>query len=319
MKTALRITAFAAALGATFGTAYAVGSGLDPVIDKKAKEAAAHTSDGGHDSGGGGGKEGEGHGEQPAASGAAYRIGLKTPRLTADQRGEIRFAIEDEAGRPLTSYTREHGKELHLIVASRDLTVYRHLHPERDAQGVWSTPVELPEAGSYRIFADFKAKGAAEGTVQAAEVAVAGPYKPKELPKASPVAKVDGYEVRLNGALKPGKASELVLSVSKDGKPVKNLQPYLGAYGHLVALREGDLEYLHVHPNEGPAGPDISFTAETTGKGSYRLFLDFQHEGKVRTAAFTVHADGAVPDSGPGSGSGTGSGEGSGEEGGHGH
>ncbi|MFI6940573.1 hypothetical protein ACIBI4_14975 [Streptomyces sp. NPDC050418] len=288
MKTALRITAFVAALGATFGTAYAVGTGFDPVIDKKESGAAAH-DEGGHDGGG----EEAGAGKEKAAK-TAYTLGLKTPRLTADRAGELRFAIEDEQGRPLKSYTREHGKELHLIVASRDLTVYRHLHPERDADGTWSTPVKLPEAGSYRIFADFKAKGAAEGDVQAAEVAVAGPYKPKELPKASPVAKVDGYEVRLNGKLKPGKASELVLSVSKDGRPVKNLQPYLGAYGHLVALKAGDLEYLHVHPNDGPAGPDISFTAETTGKGAYRLFLDFQHEGKVRTAAFTVFTDGTV-------------------------
>ncbi|MER7174873.1 hypothetical protein [Streptomyces mesophilus] len=289
MNTALRITAFATALAATFGTAYAVGNGIDPVIDKKDSGASAHA------------KEGAGHGEEsgghagdkdaPAAE-ASYRIGLETPRLTADRRGELRFAVEDEKGRPLTSYVREHGKELHLIVASRDLTVYRHLHPTRDATGTWSTPVELPEAGSYRIFADFKAKGAAEGSVQSAEVAVAGPYKPKELPKPSAVAKVDGYEVELSGKLTPNKASDLVLSVSKGGRPVKNLQPYLGSYGHLVALRADDLEYLHVHPNKGKPGPDISFTAETTGKGAYRLFLDFQHEGKVRTAAFTVYTDG---------------------------
>ncbi|MBC9716518.1 hypothetical protein H9Y04_28695 [Streptomyces sp. TRM66268-LWL] len=302
MNTALRITAFATALAATFGTAYAVGNGIDPVIEKKDGGAAAHAEEGGG--------HGDGHGEKgdktaPAAE-ASYRIGLKTPRLTADRRGELSFVIEDEKGRPLTAYSREHGKELHLIVASRDLTVYRHLHPARDATGTWSTPVDLPEAGSYRIFADFKAKGAAEGTVQAAEVAVAGPYKPKELPKASTVAEVDGYEVRLGGKLTPGKASDLVLNVSKDGRPVKNLQPYLGAYGHLVALREGDLEYLHVHPNEGGPGPDISFTAETTAKGAYRLFLDFQHEGKVRTAAFTVYTDGAAQPQPEGEGGGHG-------------
>ncbi len=314
MNTALRITAFGAALAATFGTAYAVGNGLDPVIDKNAGGSSAHAGEAGHGGRDGNGDKGAGSGDKGSAvPGAAYRLDLKTPRLTADRRGELSFVIEDDKGRPLTSYSREHGKELHLIVASRDLTVYRHLHPTRDATGTWSTPVDLPEAGSYRIFADFKAKGATAGTVQAAEVAVAGPYQPKELPKASAVAKVDGYEVRLDGKLTPGKASDLVLNVSKNGRPVKNLQPYLGSYGHLVALRAGDLEYLHVHPNEGPSGPDISFTAETTGKGAYRLFLDFQHEGKVRTAAFTVYADGtaAAPSAE--------SGHGSGEEGGHGH
>ena len=78
-----------------------------------------------------------------------------------------------------------------------------------------------------------------------------------------------------------------------------DLQPYLGAYGHLVALRQGDLAYLHVHP-EGtpgdgvtPAGPAVEFVAEVPSAGTYRLFLDFQHGGVVRTAEFTVTTAGA--------------------------
>ncbi len=79
-----------------------------------------------------------------------------------------------------------------------------------------------------------------------------------------------------------------------------NLQPYLGAYGHLVALRSGDLAYLHVHPNGEPGdgatkpGPEISFTATAPSSGTYRLFLDFKHEGEVHTAAFTVRAGAAT-------------------------
>ncbi|MDP9870255.1 hypothetical protein J2S55_009521 [Streptosporangium brasiliense] len=84
--------------------------------------------------------------------------------------------------------------------------------------------------------------------------------------------------------------------MSKDGKPVTDLQPYLGAYGHLVALRTGDLAYLHVHPDGEPGdgrtapGPEITFYAEVPSRGDYRLFLDFQHEGTVRTADFTLGA-----------------------------
>lgn len=94
----------------------------------------------------------------------------------------------------------------------------------------------------------------------------------------------------MDGDLKAGAASELTLSVSKDGKPVTDLEPYLGAYGHLVALRSGDLAYLHVHPHDGRPGPEVSFTATAPSTGTYRLFLDFKHDGEVRTAAFTVHA-----------------------------
>ena len=101
----------------------------------------------------------------------------------------------------------------------------------------------------------------------------------------------------------PGRASPVTLTVSKDGQPVTDLQPYLAAYGHLVALREGDLAYLHVHPDGAPgdgvtpAGPQIEFVAEVPSAGSYRLFLDFQHDGVVRTAEFTVPTSAAVRDS----------------------
>ncbi|GAP48531.1 secreted protein [Streptomyces azureus] len=111
-------------------------------------------------------------------------------------------------------------------------------------------------------------------------------------------ARTNGYEVKLSGALRPGKASELKLKVSRAGEPVTNLQPYLGA------LRSGDLAYLHVHPNGEPGdgktrpGPDISFTATAPSAGSYRLFLDFKHDGKVHTAAFTVRAGGVAAGSG---------------------
>ncbi|GAA2466355.1 hypothetical protein GCM10023100_74820 [Actinocorallia cavernae] len=91
----------------------------------------------------------------------------------------------------------------------------------------------------------------------------------------------------------------------EDGHPVGDLQPYLGAYGHLVALRAGGLAYLHVHPSGEPGdgttkpGPEVSFTVTAPTAGRYRLFFDFQHEGKVRTAAFTVHTTGTRGFRGP--------------------
>lgn len=176
-------------------------------------------------------------------------------------------------------------------MASRDLTVYRHLHPARAADGTWKTPVELPKAGGYRVFADFTPQAEKEGLTLGADLAVAGKYAPRDLPAASRTAGAgDGYEVRLSGGLGAGSASELTLSVAKNGKPVTDLQPYLGSYGHLVALRSGDLAYLHVHPNKGGPGPEVSFTATAPSTGTYRLFLDFKHNGTVRTAEFTVHA-----------------------------
>ncbi|EFE70990.1 LOW QUALITY PROTEIN: secreted protein, partial [Streptomyces viridosporus ATCC 14672] len=83
-----------------------------------------------------------------------YALELKTPHVTAADRTDLRFTVRDEEGRPVTGYRREHDEELHLIVASRDLLTYRHLHPTRAADGTWTAPVELPRAGGYRVRAD---------------------------------------------------------------------------------------------------------------------------------------------------------------------
>jgi hypothetical protein len=111
---------------------------------------------------------------------------------------------------------------------------------------------------------------------------------------------VDGYEVRLDGELTPGKASTVTATVTRNGAAVGDLQPYLGAYGHLVALRAADLGYLHVHPLGEPGdgtttpGPEIRFAVEVPTSGRYRLFLDFQHAGTVRTAEFTLDTTGTA-------------------------
>ncbi|TGB06661.1 hypothetical protein [Streptomyces sp. MZ04] len=310
MNTGLKITAFAAAVAATFGTAYGVGQGVDPVTSQK-KPAGEHGGHGGEKGEAAAGeKQGGGHAATVPGglqiSERGYTLDLKTTRIDAEKREELRFTIvrdgtgKDGTGKNVTAYQKEHDKELHFIVASRDLTAYRHLHPTRAADGTWSTPVELPEAGGYRVFADFKPAGAKEGLTLGADLAVAGKYDPAGLPAHSTKASVDGYEVSLKGELKPGKSAGLTLNVSKNGKPVTDLQPYLGAYGHLVALRSGDLAYLHVHPTGEPGdgstkpGPGVSFQATAPSAGAYRLFLDFKHEGEVRTAAFTVHAGGSA-------------------------
>ncbi|MFI5565770.1 hypothetical protein ACIA6T_00015 [Streptomyces sp. NPDC051740] len=299
MNTGMKITAFAAALAATFGTAYGVGAAVDPAAPDQ--EPAAHAE---HES-----PAPSGHGGHtdttPAGlqiSQAGYTLDLGTPRVTAGEKSELRFTVRDRDGRRVTSYRREHGKELHLVLASRDLVTYRHLHPTRAADGTWSTPVDLPAAGTYRVFADFTpATEDAGNLVLGADLAASGTYEAPALPEPAATASVDGYTVTLRGDLRPGEASELTLGVSRDGRPVTDLEPYLGAYGHLVALRSGDLAYLHVHPNGEPGdgttepGPDVSFTATAPTAGTYRLFLDFRHDGTVRTAAFTVHTGKTAP------------------------
>jgi hypothetical protein len=225
---------------------------------------------------------------QPAATTA--RTGANTP---------FRFTVTGPDGHPVTDYRRSHEKELHLIVVRRDLAAFQHVHPTRDDSGVWTVPLDLSRAGTYRVFADF-APAALHGDTLTlgADLAVAGQFTPVTLAPSAETVTVDGYEVRLDGAPGAADESELTFTVRRNGREVTDLEPYLGTYGHLVSLRTGDLAYLHTHPAEEAhtgerGGPRVLFETTFPTAGTYRLFLDFQHDGTVRTAEFTVVVPGA--------------------------
>ena len=154
----------------------------------------------------------------------------------------------------------------------------------------------LPQAGAYRVFADFE-RGEQTQTL-AADLAVDGNADYQPLPAPATTADTrDGYQVRLDaGRVRAGREAELRFTVTRNGKTV-HTEPYLGAGGHLVALREGDLAYLHVHPgghddDAGQGEPEahddaVAFMSEFPSEGRYRLYLQFKHEGRVHTAEFT--------------------------------
>jgi hypothetical protein len=207
--------------------------------------------------------------------------------LPLGRRTQLRFRVLDSSGRPVRNFEVEHTKRLHFIVVRRDLTGFQHLHPTMGADGTWTTPLTLREAGSYRAFADFKRTGRNE--TLASDLFADGKVDFRPLPPATPIARTgDGYEVRIaEHPVRAGKEAELHYTATRNGKPV-TVEPYLGARGHLVALRQGDLAYLHVHPLDGAAeGNAITFATKFPTAGRYRLFLQFKEAGRVRTAAFT--------------------------------
>jgi hypothetical protein len=274
VSTAAKLAGFAVVLGILFGGGAAAGEIIDP--DSPAGTAAEeeHTDEAMTET------AHEIHGVTVADDGLALQV--DTPELDAGRPGTLQFRILDDRGAVVRDFDVEHTKRMHLIVVRRDLTGFQHLHPEQQADGSWRTALELPDAGSYRVFADFSHKGTA--TTLAGDLRVDGAADLRALPAPVPVADAgDGYEVRLDaGTVRAGQEAELEFTVTRNGKPVQ-VEPYLGANGHLVALREGDLAFLHVHPEDD----GVAFGATFPSAGSYRLFLQFQHEGQVRTAAFT--------------------------------
>ncbi|MGK8488040.1 hypothetical protein [Nocardia asiatica] len=286
MHASTKFGGFALGLAAVFGIALVAGSVLGPEpAEPPTHDSTAHAADG----------------EAPTealpggmtATDRGYTLRLDTAQTTAAANVPLRFTILDRDGHPVTRYVRSHDKDLHLIVVRRDMAAYQHVHPVLDGSGTWSVPLDLTRAGDYRVFADFTPEGGDNLTL-GADLRVAGGYDPQRLPAPARIATVGDYTVELHGDVAPGRASKVTLSVSRGGKPVTDLQPYLGAYGHLVALRAADLGYLHVHPEGHPGdgvtapGPGITFAVTAPSAGDYRLFLDFQHEGAVRTAEFTL-------------------------------
>jgi hypothetical protein len=147
--------------------------------------------------------------------------------------------------------------------------------------------------GAWRVFADFTATDG-PALVLGTDLLVPGQIETPAPVEETRTDVVDGYTVTVDGTLTPGEHSALTLTVSKNGAPVTTLQPYLGAAGHLVALRVGDLAYLHVHPMDEPtgeSGPTVAFMAEAPTPGRYLLYLDFQVDGRVHTATFTTTAN----------------------------
>ncbi|SFK53373.1 hypothetical protein [Geodermatophilus ruber] len=296
-STPVKLGAYAGGLAVAFAAAFTVGSALDPVTDTAAAAPAGsaeheETDAGGHD---------DGHGAADAATPPAglavsergYTLAPAAGSLPAGSSVPFAFTVTGPDGAPVQEFTEEHEKELHLIVVRRDLAGFQHVHPARDAAGTWSVPLDLAQGGSYRVFADFTPAALGEGLTLGTDLSVAGDYAPEPLPAPAATAAVDGYEIRLAGTPVAGRESELTFTVSRNGREVTDLEAYLGAFGHLVSLRTGDLAYLHTHPaqeahGDETGGPAVQFATTFPTNGSYRLFLDFAHGGRVHTAEFTV-------------------------------
>ena len=299
-----------------FGLTFAGGRALvpDETVESWTREAD-HEMEADH------APEGDsGHGDSHAALGAddvsglsverdGYRLGPMLAPGRSGEEGRLSFRIHGPDGRPQTRYRTNHERKLHLIAVRVDGEGFQHLHPRMDRSGTWSLPVTWPLAGTYRVYADFVPPGEDQPVTLARNVEVAGQFTPSSKP-LSRHDRTGDFEVTLTGDLVAGRATDLDVRITRNGQPETHLQPYLGAFGHLVALREGDLAYLHVHAEEdhgeepgqhgpdvgghphatGVAGPEIGFVAEAPTAGRYLLYLDFRVDGKVRTAEFVLEA-----------------------------
>jgi hypothetical protein len=306
MRTLTRLSVYGAGLAALFASSFAVARGVVPedAGDDWAADTESAHADGGHgDSDGEGGHDSHADDSTESASTTASGLSLEQDGYllspidaptTVGAAGTLSFSITGPDGEPLEAYDTTHEKKLHLIVVRTDASGFRHVHPTLDSTGTWSIPWRWDRAGSYRLYADFVPTAYGDKIALTRTVDVAGPMTIGPRPPAATTARADEFTVAVDGSVTAGEESELVFTITRDGEPVTTLEPYLGAYGHLVALRDGDLAYLHVHPMGEPGdgvtepGPEIEFMVEPPTAGRYWLYLDFQVDGTVHTAAFAV-------------------------------
>ena len=208
-------------------------------------------------------------------------------RIEPGKTHEWTYQVCTQDGNVVTEFEETHDQLAHLILVRRDLTRFQHLHPTLADDGTWSVEFVLPDPGVYRAFVDVLVNG--QPTTLGVDVLSSGPAQYEDPPQTMREANVEGYNVELNPEKIPSsEAVSIEFEVHKDGGST-HLDPYLGSLGHLVALRDGDLAYLHAHPEEtDPEDGIVRFVVQFPTAGRYRLFLQAKPDGELITTSFGV-------------------------------
>lgn len=258
--------------------------------------------------------QGMNHGSMAGMTSSANSMGYKlqltssSDKIKPNQPIKVSYKIVNDKGEVLKDYTVTHEKIMHFIVVRKDLQYFQHLHPEfNQSTGEFSVSVNFPTDGPYRIFPDFTPtpENPQKLTVtvnQDLNVGDLSKYVPQSVVADKEITKqVDGYNVNYTfpDQLKANTELNYTLIVEKPNDVVK-LEPYLGAMGHGVILREGNLDFIHTHASGMSAmdgmqkmdhemgGGVIDFSANFPEPGVYRIFTQFQVKGKVMTSDYAV-------------------------------
>ncbi|MBW3519259.1 hypothetical protein KO524_08785 [Flavobacterium sp. NKUCC04_CG] len=225
-----------------------------------------------------------------AAAEIAVKISTTPAVIEAGKSTNLAIAVTD--GLKPISLEEAHEMKMHLLLVSEDLSWFDHIHPQEQKDGTYTISETFPNGGNYLIFTDYKPVGLA-GAVDMQKVEVTGaPVVSKMDYKPKLVAEVDGYKMTLlNGAdFKTNGSQDLQFSVEKNGKKLveSDFENYLGAKAHIVMIGKEDKDFLHIHPISDKRFP---IYAQTTIKkaGTYRMWAQFQINGKLHTADFTVN------------------------------
>ena len=230
----------------------------------------------------------------PAPVHGAYELSAaQIPRADGKGTKALRIQIRHpQTGEPVRAFSAVHERTLHLFIVGRDLSYFAHLHPEKTDAG-FELSVDLPP-GAYVLVADFVPVGGAPQLVQRAILTPGfetSPFTRADLRPDLTDKIVDGVRISLAADARAQRESVLRFTVREhvSGAALIDLEPYLGAAGHLLAVDPDVTMAIHAHP-EGRAtnGPDVVFAPVFPAPGLYKLWVQFQRNGNVITAPFAV-------------------------------
>lgn len=207
--------------------------------------------------------------------------------------------IQDESGDPITSFDVLHEKLVHLIVAREGLDEFAHLHPEVTTSGSMSVTYAFLKSGNYRLFVDFQPKGQSQA-LATAQLNVAGQSSPSQklIANKSNEVVVGDIDARVEIKATQGETVMSFRLRDANGEALTDLQPYLGAMGHLVIISADGREYVHAHPTtDGTAAPEgvVKFAAHFAKPGLYKAWGQFQRNGEVFTVPYVLeHSSGST-------------------------
>ena len=230
-----------------------------------------------------------------------YSMSLNTAQGVSESRPQpgqptrLSLTLRRADNRIVRDFAVVHTKKLHLIVASRDLSFFDHVHPALQSNGAFILDYTFPNPGEYLLYADLTPTRDRNQVFRLPVTVTGTPPAPQTLVVTPTQAKLFGdYRIALSVSPEPPQSRDetfLTFTVSENGVPVTDLEPFLGAGGHCVVLSEDTQNYLHSHPAESGAGrfgPSVTFHTVIPHPGKYKIWGQFLHRGRPLTADFVV-------------------------------